>query len=144
MNLHCKHNCLHPNNSPSWAYRNISYVWSHPLCWAAFVYCSFDFSDLCLWALISSCCSMSVIYRLHIFLTLPLLVGGNKCDLLGKIELPLWTEEVPEKFVALVEFCPSRIWAESSVNGPHTPTSTHSHFPYIYSTLDEFSIASTM
>ena len=39
-----------------------------------------------------------------------------------------------------MEFCPGRIWAESSVNGPHPPTSTHSHFPYTNSTVDEYTV----
>lgn len=45
-----------------------------------------------------------------------------------------------EKFLALVEFCSDQIWAKSSVNGPHMPTSTHSYFPYINATKDEYRV----
>lgn len=93
-------------------------------CEAAFVYCSI-FPDVCLWALIISCCCSTVIFIDHIFLTPPLLARGNKCcAVVGEKTASLsetWGS-LGLKCLASVEFCPGRIWAESSVNEWQTPT----------------------
>lgn len=57
----------------------VIYQWRIVICEAAFVYCSSIFPDLCLWALIISCCCSTSIFIDHIFLTPPLSARGNKC-----------------------------------------------------------------
>lgn len=49
------------------------------LLWSRLCLLFFNFPDLCLWALIISCCCSTIIFIDHIFLTPPLLARGNKC-----------------------------------------------------------------
>lgn len=82
----------------------------------AFVFCSFDFPGLSSWVLIILF-SDSSLQTLYIF------------NLSKKCAYMRFTNEIEErksqKFLALVEFSLGRIWADSSVNGLHTPTSIH-------------------